>query len=125
MKTDEIMFWNEYPKMLPIYEALSAILAERYPDMSIKVSRTQISFYSRHMFAMASTSKKRKKDWPKEFVMLSVGLPYPLENPRVLASVEPYPGRWTHHIALTAEAEIDDELLGWIDAAYQFSESKR
>ena len=125
MTTDEIMFWNDYPKMLPIYEALSAILVNRYPDMNVKVSKTQISFYNRHMFAMVSTSKKRKKDWPKEFVMLSIGLPYPLENSRVLVSVEPYPGRWTHHIALTDEAEMDDELLAWLDAAYQFSESKR
>ena len=125
MTTDEVLFWSDYPKMLPIYEALSAVLAERYPNMSIRVSKTQISFYNRHMFAMASTSKKRKKDWPKEFVMLSVGLPYPLDHPRVLTSVEAYPGRWTHHIALTHEAEMDDELLEWIDAAYQFSESKR
>lgn len=125
MTTDEVLFWNDYPKMLPIYEALSAVLAERYPNMSIRVSKTQISFYNRHMFAMASTSKKRKKDWPKEFVMLSIGLPCPLEHPRVLASFEPYPGRWTYHIALTDIVELDDELLGWIDIAYQFSESKR
>ena len=125
MTIDEMLFWYDYPNMLPIYEALRRNLTEHYPDMSIKVSKTQISFYNRHMFAMASTPKKRKKDWPKEFVMLSIGLPYPLKNPRVLASVEPYPGRWTHHIALTNEAEMNDELLEWIDAAYQFSESKR
>ncbi len=125
MTTDEIMFWNDYPKMLPLYEEIASVLEKRYLNMSIKVSKTQISFYNRHMFAMVSTSKKRKKDWPKEFVMLSVGLPYPLDHPRVLASVEAYPGRWTHHIALAHEAEMDDELLEWIDAAYQFSESKR
>ena len=125
MTTDEIMFWNDYPKMLPLYEKISSVLEKRYPNMSIKVSKTQISFYNRHMFAMVSTSKKRKKDWPKEFVMLSVGLPYPLDHPRVLTSVEAYPGRWTHHIALTHEVEMDDELLEWIDAAYQFAESKR
>ena len=125
MTTDEIIFWNDYPKMLPLYEKISSVLEERYPNMSIKVSKTQISFYNRHMFAMVSTSKKRKKDWPKEFVMLSVGLPYSLDHPRVLASVEAYPGRWTHHIVLTHEAEMDDELLEWIDTAYQFSESKR
>ena len=66
MTTDEMLFWNDYPNMLSLYEALSSILTERYPDMTIKVSKTQISFYNRHMFAMVSTSKKRKKDWPKE-----------------------------------------------------------
>lgn len=124
MTIDEMMFWNDYPNMLPIYEALSERLTERYPDMTIKVSKTQISFYNQHMFAMASTSKKRKKDWPKEFVMVSVGLPYCLKNGRVLASVEIYPSRWTNHVAVTRTTEIDEELLLWIDAAYQFSEIK-
>lgn len=101
------------------------MLAEHYTNMTIKVAKTQISFYNRHMFAMVSTPKKRKKDWPNEFVMISFGLPHPLDNPRVLASVEAYPGRWTHHIALTDGTELDDELLAWIDAAYQFSEGKR
>lgn len=125
MTTDEMLFWNDYPNMLSLYEALSSILTERYPDMTIKVSKTQISFYNRHMFAMVSTSKKRKKDWPKEFIMLSIGLPYPVDNPRVLASVEPYPGRWTHHVAITDTDEMNDELLQWIDSAYQFSDYKR
>ena len=124
MTTDEMMFWNEYPNMLPIYEALAERLKERFSDMTVTVSKTQISFYNRHMFAMASTSKKRKKEWPKEFVMVSIGLPYHLENPRVLAAVEAYPGRWTHHIAVTDTSELDEELFLWIDEAYQFSRSK-
>lgn len=124
MTIDEVMFWNEFPDMLPVYEALSGGLTARYPDMTVKVSKTQISFYNRHMFAMASTCKKRKKDWPKEFVMVSLGLPYLLESPRVLAAVEPYPGRWTHHIAVTEIAELDEELFRWIDEAYRFAQSK-
>ena len=125
MTIDEMLFWNDYPNMLPIYEALRGNLTEHYSDMSIKVSKTQISFYNRHMFAMASTSKKRKKDWPKEFVMVSIGLPHRLEAPRVLAAVEAYPGRWTNHIAVTKATDIDGEMLSWIDEAYQFAESKR
>lgn len=125
MAADEFLFWNGYPNMLPVYEVLRERLTARYPEMTIRVSKTQISFYSRHMFAMASTSKKRRRDWPKEFVMVSFGLPGRVESPRVLAAVEAYPGRWTHHLAVTAAAEIDEELLGWIDEAYRFSESKR
>jgi hypothetical protein len=124
MTVDEMMFWNEYPEMFPIYEVLSERLTAAYPDVKIKISKTQISFYNRHMFAMASTSKKRKKEWPKEFVMVSIGLPYHLVNPRVLAAVEAYPGRWTHHIAVKEILELDEELFLWIDEAYQFAQSK-
>ena len=32
--------------------------------------------------------------------------------------------RWTTHIVLGGEAEIDDELLGWMEQAYEFSERR-
>ena len=56
--------------------------------------------------------------------MVSIGLPYHLENPRVLAAVEAYPGRWTHHIVVTDAAGLDEELFLLIDEAYHFAQSK-
>jgi hypothetical protein len=39
--------------------------------------------------------------------------------------VEPYPGRFTHHVLLSGTEEIDDELLGWVKEAAVFSAGKR
>ena len=39
-------------------------------------------------------------------------------------AVEPYPGRWTHHILVRTPEEIDGELLAWIDEAYAFANAK-
>ena len=44
--------------------------------------------------------------------------------PRVAVATEPYPGRWTHHIPLASPQELDEELRGWVHAAYDFAESK-
>ena len=44
---------------------------------------------------------------------------------RVAVATEPYPGRWTHHILLSDETQIDGELLGWLREAWEFAESKR
>ena len=41
--------------------------------------------------------------------------------PRVASCVEAYPGRWTHHVVVASEEELDDELMALIDEAYQFS----
>ena len=43
--------------------------------------------------------------------MVTLGLGRRLDTPRVAVAVEPYPGRWTHHLLLTEESQIDEELL--------------
>lgn len=43
MAADELLFWNGYPNMLPVYEVLRERLTARYPEMTIRVSKTQIS----------------------------------------------------------------------------------
>ena len=123
--TDEIMFWDKWIQLLPLYEAFKNRLSKAYPDIKIKVSKSQISFYNRHMFAMVSPPVRRRKDWPKEFMLVSFGLPYQVISPRIAMSVEAYPGRWTHHVIVENAETIDEALLAWIDEAYSFSESKR
>ena len=86
---------------------------------------TQISFYGRHLFAAASLPVRRRKDWPKICLVVTLGLGYRLDSPRVAAASEPYPGRWTHHILVSEEGQIDGELMGWLRAAWDFGESKR
>ncbi len=125
MTIDELMFWDQWKQLLPLYDTLKKDLVEAYPDLRIKVSKTQISFYNRHMFAMVSPPVRRKKHWPKEFIMVSFGLPYRVDSSRIAVSVEAYPNRWTHHVIVENIDDIDKTLLAWIDEAYLFSESKR
>ena len=124
MSTDELLFWDRWPRLLPLYELLRERLMSAYPEMKIKVSKSQISFYNRHMFAMASPPVRRRKTWPKEFMMVSFGLSYQVDSPRIAMSAEAYPNRWTHHVLVEGAEVIDGALLGWIDEAYRFSESK-
>ena len=96
-----------------------------FPEASVKVQKSQISFYGRHLFAAASLPVRRKKTWPEHCVVVTIGLPYQLESARVAVAVEPYPGRWTHHVLISEEAQIDGELLGWLKEAWTFAEGKR
>lgn len=125
MNLDEQMFWEKWEPLLPLYETLKQRLAETYPDMKIKVSKSQISFYNRHMFAIVSPPARRRRDWPKSFIMVSFGLPYQVDSPRIAMSVEAYPNRWTHHVIVESANDMDEALLGWIDEAYSFSQCKR
>ena len=124
MTADEILFWDKWPELLELYETFKQYLVKTYPDATLKVSKSQISFYNKHMFSMVSPPVRRRKDWPKEFVMVSFGLPYQVVSPRIAMSVEAYPNRWTHHVIVESAEDIDETLLAWIDKAYSFSESK-
>ena len=56
--------------------------------------------------------------------MLSFGLSYRKEHPRIALAVEPYPNRWTHHVLLTRLDDLDETVMGWVEEAYQFSMEK-
>ena len=122
---DMLLFFDGRPLELTLYEALFQRMDAAFPDISVKVQKSQISFYGRHLFAAASLPVRRRKDWPKMCLMVTVGLPYRLDSPRVVAASEPYPGRWTHHVLVTEADQIDEELMGWLREAWDFAESKR
>ena len=105
------------------YEALKKELVWRYPEMEVRVAKTQVSFFDRLMFGCVSfTRVRRKAEMPAQFLTLTLGLPEPVDSPRIAVKCEPYPGRWTHHIVLSSPEEIDAELLAWIERAHLFAQ---
>ncbi len=122
---DELLFLGSQPGIIPVYEALAGELFTRYPDTRIKVSKSQISFYNRHLYACVSFARvKKKKELPENWFVLTLGLNYPLESSRVAVKTEPYPGRWTTHIVISSEEDLDEELFAWIQQAFDFAQNK-
>ena len=121
MSIDEMLFFERMPQMRPIYAALRDNLEKAHPGLGIRIGKTQISFRNRHVFAMASLPWRRVKGWPEQYLLVSFGLSYKKESPRIAQSVEAYPNRWTHHVILEKEEDLDAELLRWLEEAFQFS----
>ena len=121
---DELLFFNAHPGLLPLYEALRGKILAAQPDASVRISKTQISFRSRYIFAMVSLPVHRRKGWPEEYLLFSFGLGRRLDSPRVVQAVEPYPNRWTHHVLLTEPGQLDGEWMGWVEEAWRFSMTK-
>lgn len=124
-EADVLFYFNGTPLELTLYRALFRHMETEFPDASVKVQKSQISFYNRHLFGAASLPVRRKKDWPEHCIVVTIGLSHKLESPRVAVAVEPYPNRWTHHILISKEEQIDGELLDWLREAYAFAASKR
>ena len=123
-ETDVLAFFAGRPWALPLYEALFSQMEELFPEAAVKVQKSQISFYGRHLFAAVSLPLRRKKTWPEECLVVTFGLESRVEDPRIAVAVEPYPRRWTHHVLLSRPEEVDGQLLDWLREAYVFSQCK-
>ena len=122
---EEVMFFEKSAGALALYEAFAGKVMETFPNTAKKVQKTQVTFSNRHVYACVSLLRVLKKaQLPEPYIVVTLGLSYPLASPRVAARVEPYPGRWTTHIVVGSAEEVDDELLGWVREAYEFAESK-
>ena len=123
---DELLFFDQKPGTLPLYEAFIHRLCSEVSGVAIRVQKTQIAFSNRHNFAFVSFLPVRKaKERPNPYLVVSFGLSYRLESARIDAAVEPYPNRWTHHVLISRVEEIDDELMGWVREASDISACKR
>lgn len=121
---DMLLFFDERPLELTLYEALFQRMDAAFPDISVKVQKSQISFYGKHLFAAVSLPIRRRKGWPDHCILVTFGLSNPLYSARIAVAVEPYPNRWTHHVVVSEESQLDTELFDWLREAYEFSENK-
>lgn len=121
---DLLFFFDGRPAELGLYLEFYQLLERELPQASVKVRKSQIGFYGRHLFAAVSLPLRRRRQWPEKCVLITFGLHSRLDSPRIAAAVEPYPGRWTHHVVVSGPEQIDGELMGWVLDAYDFSEIK-
>jgi len=116
MNTDVMLFFSKAPRALPLYEKLEGEILSRFPETTVTVQKSQIAFDNGKRFAFASLRGKR--------LVVTFGLGQRVDSPRIAQVVEPYPGRWTHHVLVADDAELNDELFQWITLAYDFAARK-
>ena len=78
---DAGMFFDGHPAELALYEALFRRMDGAFPEGTVKVQKSQISFYAPRLFAAASLPVRQKKDWPRECLVVTIGLARPLSSP--------------------------------------------
>lgn len=126
MTLDTLMFFEEHRNALALYRAFEATLYDAFPTVHKRVQRTQITFSNRHVFACVSFARVLPRaELPEGYMVVTLGLPAPLDSKRVAVKTEPWPGRWTHHFVLSQVSELDAEMLAWVREAYAFADAKR
>lgn len=126
MNQDTLMFFEGKPEALALYQAFAGKLLSEIGQVQVRVQKTQIAFSNGHNFAFVSFLPVRKaRERPRHYIVITFGLGRQVESPRIDAAVEPYPNRWTHHVMISEETELDGELMGWVREAAEFAARKR
>ena len=111
---DEFFEGQELPRQL--FEALREAMAAIGPT-EVRVTKSQIAFYRRKAFAWAwiPGNYLHGKIAP---LVLTIGFRKRDSSPRWKEIIEPYPGRFTHHLELYSVDDIDNQVREWLRSAW-------
>jgi len=124
MELDTFEFFSKLPQALPLFQEFAAKVLEKHPDVRIRVQKSQITFSNKYQFAFVWLPVRKVKNRPVTYIVVTFGLSHRLDSPRILEAVQPYPNRWTHHLLIQSQSEIDSEVMKWIEEAYEFAVNK-
>ena len=87
---DTLMFFDQHMDALPLYQAYEEILFDSFPVVNKRVQKTQITFFNRHIFTCVSFARvKRQAELPMRYMVITLGLPAPLDSERIAVKTEP------------------------------------
>ncbi len=124
MTAEVLAFLSAHPGRIAIFEAFASAV-DALGESQMAVTKSQISWGNPKKFAFLSLPLRAGKGWPPEGLIFTFGLGFRLDHPRVFQAVEPYPGRWTHHVVLGCPGDVDGDVEGFLAQSYEFSLHKR
>ncbi len=113
-------FFADRLRSRELFEHIRTFIGSMGP-VKIEVMRTQISFGTKRKFAWIWLPQKWIKKREEGSITLTFALLRRIDDPRIEEAVEPRPGRWTHHIIIRNESDLDEKVEGWIREAYDLS----
>lgn len=105
-------FAGKDPVVRQIYDCLLDKLATVGP-VTVEPKKTSIHLNNISAFAGVATRKS--------YLLLNIKSDRKLDSPRIHKSEQISAGRFHQEVKLTQGADIDEELIGWLRAAYNLS----
>jgi hypothetical protein len=84
-------------------------------------TKTQVSFRHGRAFAWIWLPQMWIEKQPRGSITLTFSLDHQVRDHRIKQSVEPYPGRYTHHVVITRAAEFDTQVKRWLTEAHRLA----
>jgi predicted transport protein len=96
----------------PIYERVLAAVSAFGDDVTLGVRQTYVAFARDKQFAVVQPTTRTRVD-------VGLKLPGAPFGGRLEPAANTGSGSMTHRVSLTSADEVDDELIGWLRAAYE------
>ena len=112
-------FFDGYPLSRQIFDHLAAMICEICPAQ-VRVSKSQVSFRDSKAFAWVWIPARYLRGRVAPLVLTLVFHRRDI-SPRWKEIVEPSPGNYTHHLELNSIEDVDNQVRGWLQAAWDDS----
>ena len=86
--------------------------------VEVRTGKSQVAFRRRRSFAAVWRPGQYLRGRTAPLV-LTIYLPFRDPSPRWKEVVEPAEGRFTHHLELWQQADVDDEVTRWLRRAWE------
>jgi hypothetical protein len=110
-------YFRGEPDALVIHRAVESAVAS-IGEAEARVSKSQVGFYRRHPFA-ATWKPSQYLAGDRAPLVLSVYLPARDSSSRWKEVVEPSKSRFTHHIELWSERDVDELVRSKLQEAWE------
>lgn len=109
------------PAALLLFHAVRHFIESPGPVM-VEAIKTQVSFGTARKFAWVWLPQLWIKAQPDSVITLAFALDRHAVHERIRQAVEPYPGRWMHHVVIWQESDLDEDMKGWLSEASTFGQ---
>jgi hypothetical protein len=114
----ETEFFDGHPKSRAIYEIVRNVIA-RIGMAEIHVTKSQVAFRRRKNFAWVWIPGRYLRGKKLTPLVLTFSLTRSDASPRWKQIVQTAPRRYTHHLELFSEADIDGQVRDWLLNAWK------
>ena len=112
-------FFEEAEGAREIFDAIHAAVLN-FGAAELRIDKGQVSFRRRIAFAWVWVPGRYLKGNRRPLV-LTLGLRRRDPSPRWKQVVEPYPGRFVHHMEMTTPADVDGEVRALLAEAWSLA----
>jgi uncharacterized protein (DUF1697 family) len=105
------------PAAFRLFEVVRKYLESLGP-VEVSPSKTQVSFGLRTKFAWVWLPQMWIKKQPEDSITVTFDAPAQIKDRRIKQSVQPRPGRWTHHVVIRKPSDLDASVKRWLKEAY-------
>jgi hypothetical protein len=98
---------------------------ESIGPVNIRATRTRVSFSGKTKFAWIWLPQIWNEKQKEGSITLTFDLGRQIQSPEKMNQTEPRPGRWTRHVVIETESDLNLKVRQWIREAYLSAQSRK